>query len=144
MAKKNGLSKDEIIRSKRVVGELFKSGKGIMAYPLRCVFLYTKCSEKSGIKFMVSVGKRYHKRAVKRNLIRRRIKEAFRLNKTEFYNNIALVDGFNLDICYIYIGKQEHSYLEIENAIKSANKNVVKKVKNLSEINNDISINIIG
>lgn len=143
MTKQYGISKDEIIRSKRVVADLFKNGNGVMAYPLRCVFL-TEATTETTIQWMVSVGKRYHKRAVKRNLIRRRIKEAFRLNRAEFYDQIASERPIGLMICYLYIGKQEHSYIEIENALKLATKNVSKKIKHLSKVNRDIPVDPIG
>ncbi len=39
-------------------------------------------------RLLVNVPKRLHKRAVARNLIRRRIKEAYRLNKHHFYKQL--------------------------------------------------------
>ena len=50
----------------------------MLAYPIRAVFQKT---EETGIRIMVSVSKRFFKRAVKRNRIKRQLREAYRLNK---------------------------------------------------------------
>ena len=73
------LPKEERLCSRKVLEELFEgSNKSIMAYPIRVVFQKT---EETGIRIMVSVSKRFFKRAVKRNRIKRQLREAYRLNK---------------------------------------------------------------
>jgi ribonuclease P protein component len=54
------------------------SNKSILSYPIRAVFQKT---EETGIRIMISVSKRFFKRAVKRNRIKRQLREAYRLNK---------------------------------------------------------------
>jgi ribonuclease P protein component len=68
---------------------------------------------------LFSVSKRSFKRAVDRNLIRRRIKEAYRLNKSFLANN------FPPYIAFIYVAKEILPYQNIEKSIKS----VLKKLK---------------
>ena len=73
------LSKQERLCSRKALEELFAgSSKSILAYPVRAVFQKT---EETGIRIMVSVSKRFFKRAVKRNRIKRQLREAYRLNK---------------------------------------------------------------
>jgi ribonuclease P protein component len=73
------LSKEERLCSKKALEELFEgSNKSILAYPIRAVFQQT---EETGIRIMVSVSKRFFKRAVKRNRVKRQLREAYRLNK---------------------------------------------------------------
>ncbi len=73
------LSKEERLCSRKALEELFEgSNKTILAYPLRAVFQKT---EETGIRIMVSVSKRFFKRAVKRNRVKRQLREAYRLNK---------------------------------------------------------------
>jgi len=73
------LSKEERLCSKKALEELFEgSNKSIQAYPIRAVFQQT---EETGIRIMVSVSKRFFKRAVKRNRVKRQLREAYRLNK---------------------------------------------------------------
>ena len=73
------LSKEERLCSRKALEELFEgSNKSMLAYPIRAVFQKT---EEAGIRIMVSVSKRFFKRAVKRNRIKRQLREAYRLNK---------------------------------------------------------------
>ncbi len=73
------LSKEERLCSRKALEELFEgSNKSIMAYPIRVVYQKT---EETGTRIMVSVSKRFFKRAVKRNRIKRQLREAYRLNK---------------------------------------------------------------
>lgn len=73
------LPKEERLCSRKALEELFEgSNKSIMAYPIRVVFQKTK---ETGTRIMVSVSKRFFKRAVKRNRIKRQLREAYRLNK---------------------------------------------------------------
>jgi len=73
------LPKEERLCSRKALEKLFEgNNKSIMAYPIRVVFQKT---EETGIRIMVSVSKRFFKRAVKRNRIKRQLREAYRLNK---------------------------------------------------------------
>ena len=73
------LPKEERLCSRKALEELFEgSNKSIMAYPIRVVFQQT---EETGTRIMVSVSKRFFKRAVKRNRVKRQLREAYRLNK---------------------------------------------------------------
>ena len=73
------LPKEERLCSRKALEELFEgSNKSIMAYPIRVVFQKT---EETETRIMVSVSKRFFKRAVKRNRIKRQLREAYRLNK---------------------------------------------------------------
>lgn len=74
------LSKEERICSRRLLDELF-SGTGshsLVAFPLRAVFMET---EEAGAQMLISVPKRHFKRAVKRNRVKRQVREAYRKHK---------------------------------------------------------------
>jgi ribonuclease P protein component len=73
-------------------------------------------STKNATQVLFSVPKRQFKHAVDRNLIRRRMKEAYRLHK-------QLLTG-NFSIAFIYIGKGIEDYEVIEKGMKSALKKV--------------------
>ena len=73
------LPKSERLSSRKSIETLFASGhQSFSAYPLRAVFLPT---EESGVCVLFSVSKRHFKRAVRRNRIKRQLREAYRLNK---------------------------------------------------------------
>lgn len=73
------LSKDERLCSRKAIEELFGGGhQSVSAYPIRAVFMPR---EQTGVRILISVSKRYFKRAVKRNRIKRQLREVFRLQK---------------------------------------------------------------
>ncbi|MFI3318647.1 MAG: ribonuclease P protein component [Rikenellaceae bacterium] len=110
MDKSADLARHERLRSLGVIRTLFESGQSGFIYPIR--FLYLKAEEdRAHNATLFSVPKRFHRRANKRNLLRRRLKEALRLNK-------GLISGRGLNIALIYSTKSEHSYKTIENAVK--------------------------
>lgn len=67
---------------------------------------------------LCTVSKKYFKKAVDRNLIRRRIKEAYRLNKSILIDNQK--ETLSLSIALIYISKFKLPYIEIENKLKQS------------------------
>jgi ribonuclease P protein component len=67
------------LKSRSEISRLFQEGKDITEFPVKLIF--TKNPESETIKLIFSVSKRKIKHAVKRNLIKRRMKEAYRKNK---------------------------------------------------------------
>lgn len=116
MIKPNGLPKSERLSSMTAVRTLFAEGASGFVFPLRYMFLNKKSTSPS-IEVLFSVPKRYHKRANKRNLLRRRTKEAYRLNKGEL-TRFANERGIELDIALIYSTKDLLPYKTIENALR--------------------------
>ena len=81
--------KEERLCSKIVLDKLFTDGKSVFSYPFKFVFIPVDDATQTPIQIVFSVPKRNFKRAVHRNQIKRRMREAFRLNKLAFYENIA-------------------------------------------------------
>jgi ribonuclease P protein component len=108
------LKKHEILRSKKKIKELFENGSSFFLYPYK-VFILPEPTEEN-TKVLFSVSKKYFKKAVDRNLIRRRMREAYRLNK------ILLKDlqnrPFSLSIALVYISRFKLPYSDIENKLK--------------------------
>lgn len=106
-ALKHSFGKAEKLCSVKEIENLYTSGKSFLIYPI--VFYYQEQAE-APTRVLVSVPKRKHKRAVARNLLKRRMREAYRLNK------IIQPPHFTLGLTYI--AQQIHSYQEIEQAIQ--------------------------
>ena len=101
------------MRSLGAVRRLFGEGAGGFVYPLRYIVI-TEQSTQPSVEVLFSVPKRNHKRANKRNLLRRRMKEAYRLNKSL----LAVEErGVAVDLALIYSSKELLSYKSINNAI---------------------------
>lgn len=103
----------EHLKRKKLIESLFSEGSSLKAYPLRLVFIETKLSEPHvAIQAGFSVAKRNHKLAVTRNKIKRLIREAYRLHKSEFITNDS-----TYAFMFIYIGREVLPYGEIERAM---------------------------
>ena len=77
--------------------------------------------ELSPIEFALSVPKKSFKRAVDRNVLRRRIREAYRLHKIELYKYLTtnvLYAEKRFAFMVLYTAKEEMPYSEIERGIK--------------------------
>lgn len=112
------LGKSERLCSKKLLDELLASKCSFVKYPFRIVFKESSLPGDFPARIAVSVGKKKFKRAVKRNRVKRLAREAFRLNKTEFYDRIPA--GKTVDILFIYLDNNLPSYPKTEHAIKSS------------------------
>ena len=74
-------NKENKLKQKKVIDRLFSSGESVGQYPLRLVYITDDPINDGAFKIGVSVSKRYFKKAVERNKIKRLIREAFRLQK---------------------------------------------------------------
>ena len=108
------LPHDERLRSFGAVRRLFQDGHGGVVYPFRYV-LYAECDDRLSGEVMFSVPKKNHKRANVRNLLRRRTKEAYRLNKSLLHDCGKLA---SVDMALIYSSKEVVDYKTIANAVR--------------------------
>ena len=120
----NTLSRDERLRSFGAIRRLFKDGRGGFIYPLRYI-VYAEPSEELSASVLFSTPKKFHKRANRRNLLRRRMREAYRHNK-ELLSEAG--KGAIADIAIIYSSKEVHDYKTIENALKRVLQNIAQSL----------------
>lgn len=98
------------------IDRLFAAGsRSALAYPLRMVWtinMHRRCDAQ--VQFLISVPKKRLRHAVDRVLIRRRTREAFRLNRHAY----PLADGIRADVAFIYVGKTVEPYALIARAMQ--------------------------
>jgi ribonuclease P protein component len=97
-----------------LIDELFQKGSSFVIYPLKVLYLPQPASSQAP-QVLITVPKRNFKRAVDRNTLKRRIKEAFRLHKHLLR---AASDSNSFIIGYIYIGKEIADYQTIAGKLK--------------------------
>lgn len=107
----------ERLKSRKVIGTLFKGGASLVAYPLRVVWtvLPPETAGEFPAQVSISVSKRLFKTAVARNRLKRQIREAYRLQKTAFYEKLA---DRRVAIMLMYIAKEALPYAEIAGGVR--------------------------
>ena len=121
--------KNERLCSKKVIEKLFADGKSLYIFPLKAVFMETSLKTEFPVQIAFAVSKKSFKRAVMRNLLKRRMREAYRLNKHQFYDELS---GKQMALFLIYTSKFEETYPAIESATKKVIKRVLKELKSES------------
>lgn len=104
------LGKDKRLKSHKRIERLFLSGNRIKSFPLSAVYFLDK-EQSPQTQIAVSVPKRNFKKSVDRNLLKRRIREAFRINQQR------LNPSCGLDIIFIYFSREILDYSRIEKAV---------------------------
>ena len=118
---KHTFPKKERLHSKKLIQELFDKGSSFYLYPFKV--LYLPNAEGGPHQVLFSVSKRKFKRAVDRNLIKRKIREAYRLNKHTL--NSASEEQPSLLIAYIYTGKEIPDFHFLEKRLSKSLRRLV-------------------
>lgn len=114
MSKIYTFTKEERLCNKRLIDELFHSGSSFLVYPFKVSWLIAANPQSHQAQVLFSVPKKRFKHAVDRNLLKRRMREAYRLNK-EQYLYLPLKDKDKQIVFSVgYIGKEIADYAFIE------------------------------
>ena len=119
------LPQSERLRSLKAIRRMFGEGKSGFVYPFRYAYYLEPCGAESGctqsrgIEVLFSVPKKFHKRANKRNVLKRRTREAYRLSGVrELLRERLAQEGASIDLALIYSTKESHSYKTISHAVE--------------------------
>jgi len=116
----------EKLKSKKLIDQLFVEGKSVSNYPIKLIYLKTELPFEVPIQAGVTVPKKNFKSAVKRNRIKRLMRESYRLNKGLVFNNSKGTFAF----LFLYLGKEMPDYKLVEENLKAALHKFKKKIDN--------------
>ena len=112
---RKSFGKSEKLKSGMVMSRLFRDGQNGFAFPIKMYYSKEESSENPvAPRVAVSVPKKKFKRAVDRNLIKRRIKEAYRLHS----QNWKKEQTQNINLLFVFISPTIENYNRIEKSIK--------------------------
>lgn len=116
---------------RRSVEELFSKGKSFVAYPLRVVYLVDDSPPMGDLscaraQMMVSVSKKYFKRATKRNRIKRLVREAYRLHQAPLVDRLTERDRY-IRIGWINVAREQPDYADVARGVRKGLRRIVER-----------------
>lgn len=113
---RNSLNKTERLKKRDDIQQLFAEGQTIFTHPFKLYYVLKEGEGLPPLQFGVSVPKKKFKRAVDRNLLKRRIREAYRLNQHPLKECLQK-EGKSLLLMPVYIADEIQDYKQIEGKI---------------------------
>jgi ribonuclease P protein component len=131
--KRFGFGRKEKLKSRKQIEELFLNGKNFSVFPLRVTYQFVPANE-SMVQVGVTAGKRYFKKAVDRNRLKRLIREAYRLQKMDLIEAVKQ-SGQKGFLFFMYTDKTIASF----NTIKEAMDKCLKRLEKIAATNENPS-----
>lgn len=111
----NTFTKKERLSGRTAISRLFSEGSSGFVYPFRYLWS-AEADEDGGVSVLISVSKRYVKKANKRNLLKRRLREAYRTQKHALAEKAA-AKNIRVNLAFVYSSKDIAEFKIIENAV---------------------------
>ena len=122
------LSKSELLSNKSRISKLFESGLVVKAFPFKIIYISEPRKEYfPPLQFAFTIPKRSFKKSVDRNYLKRRIKEAYRLQKHQIYE--SLKSDQSVYGIIIYIDREKRDFHSIQKAYDKASAKLIAALK---------------
>ncbi|MFN8241364.1 MAG: ribonuclease P protein component [Bacteroidales bacterium] len=126
---KYSFGKEERLCSRKAIEQLFSDGNSIYMPSFQVIWQYTLEPYNYPARLAISVPKKYFRKAVKRNLIRRRIKEVYRKNKHELYDQLNQT-GKMINFMIIFKENSIPDYPSFETSIRDLLSRLIRAAAN--------------
>ena len=126
------LGKDERLKSRKLIDQLFNKGKGFSIFPFRVLYEFSekeKDNTDSHLRFGVAVSSRNFKKAVDRNKVKRLVREAYRIQKNDL-RDLLISHDRQLNVFFIYTAKEVP---DLENLKDKINLIIIKLISIVHE-----------
>ncbi|ADY52316.1 ribonuclease P protein component [Pseudopedobacter saltans DSM 12145] len=121
--------KEERLCSKKLIAFLYDNGSSFLFYPYRVVWKENTISEQQfPAQVLISAPKKRFKHSVDRNLIKRRIKEAYRNNKQDLLYSFLTGNDKYILLAINYVGKEILDYKIMEEKMRGVLKMLQKQI----------------
>ena len=99
----------EHLKSKKVIEQVYANGASVTSFPLRAVFIEQPVeTQEPTAAILINVAKKRFRHAVDRNLVKRRIREAYRTSKHTLIDTLQS-QGKKIAVAIIYIDNKHNS-----------------------------------
>ena len=122
--------KEERLCSRKYLDLLFKNGSSFLLYPFRVSYRFVDQTAAFPVQVVINVPKKRYKHAVDRNLLKRRIREAYRLQKQDGLYELLPENNELLLLSLQFVGKQKYEFSFIEKKLSAVLKKLLSNVKN--------------
>ena len=112
----HSFSKSERLHGKDAIEEVFKQGKSFHLHPFKILYIRKDEGQLEASRLAIVVGKRNFRNASDRNLLKRRIREAYRQNKIILKDQLLKTNG-KCTFILIYVSDTILPYIEIKEKI---------------------------
>ena len=124
------LKKGELLSGKKEIENLFNQGRSFSIHPFRIIYEIQRKPCSNGTMVLFSVPKKRFSKAVHRNSLKRKMREAYRLNKNLLTDAISSSD-VHLSLAFVYTGNELKEFSEIEHKIILSLNRLVKEYEKL-------------
>ena len=108
--------KEERLHSRKIIDLLFEKGDSFVIDPIRTIWLDSELKHGSTVQVLIAVPKKKIAKAVSRNKLKRRMREAYRKHKALLYEQVKSA-GKTMVVALVYTGRDVIAYSDIEEKI---------------------------